>query len=108
MYKVIRSALFWGIYVGLFRYLLCFFKNKRRRIDRLNVVLASLISACAILLESPERRTEIILYMVPKFLEGCYNLMKERGFAFGLEYGEVLVFSIAMGVIMFFYQNEER
>lgn len=104
---VLRSSLFWAFYVALFRYMICFFKNTRHRIDRWNVVMAALISTFAIFFEPSYRRTELAIYLIPRFLEGLWTLLQKKGYVKSVEYGEVLIFSIAMGIIMYCFHYEE-
>ena len=105
---VLRSSLFWATYVAIFRYSLCFFKNKRRKIDRWNVILAAFVCTFAIFFEPSHRRTELALYMIPRFLEATFLFLHKHHLVLSVEYGEVLLFSVAMGIIMFFYQNEDK
>ena len=98
--------MFWAVYVAVFRYMLCFFKNYRKKIDRLNVILSAFICTFAIFFEPSHRRTELALYMIPRFLEASFMILQKYGLMRSIEYGEVLVFAIAMGIIMYFYDNE--
>jgi hypothetical protein len=95
-------------YVAAFRYLLCFFKNRRHKIDKWNVILASFICTFAVLFEPSHRRTELALYLFPRFLEALWAFLEKRGYVKSIPNGEVFLFAIAMGVIMYCYQNEEK
>ena len=106
--NVLRSCLFMSFYIAIFRYLTCFFKNYRRKIDRLNIILAGFICTFAILFEPAHRRTELALYLIPRFLEASWAFLEKRGFVASIQYGEVLIFAFAMGIIMYCYQNEEK
>ena len=108
LFQVLRSALFWAAYVGLFRYMLCFFKNYRRKIDRWNVIMAAFISTFAIFFEPSSRRTELALYMIPRFLEAIFMFLHQRGLIRSFEYGEVVFFALAMGIIMYFYHDDSK
>ena len=46
--------------------------------------------------------------MFPRFLESLYLFLEKRGYAKSVANGEVFVFAIAMGIIMYCYQNEEH
>ena len=70
---IIKSASFIGLYVAIFRYMLCITKNTRQKIDRWNVISACIASSFAILLEEKSRMREIALYMVPRLFESLYN-----------------------------------
>ncbi len=97
-----------SFYIAAFRYMLCFFKNQRMKIDRWNVIFAGFISAFAILFEPASRRTELALYLMPRFLEAVWALLEKRGLVQNIKNGEVLIFSLAMGIIMYCYTNEEK
>lgn len=91
------------MYVAIFRYLTCFFKNTRRKVDRWNVILAAFICTFAILWEPSHRRTELTLYLFPRFLEAVWIFLEKREIVKSLPYGEVFIFAIAMGIIMYCY-----
>ena len=106
--NIIKSSLFISVYVSSFWYFICFFKNKRFKTDKWNIILASFICSFAVLFEPANRRTELALYMFPRFLESLFLFMEKRGYVKSIPNGEVLVFAIAMGIIMYCYQNEEK
>ena len=58
--------------------------------------------------EPANRRVELALYMFPRFLEFLFLFLEKRGYVKSIKNGEVLVFALAMSVIMYAYQNEER
>ena len=88
------------------RYLTCFFKNYRHKNDRWNATLASFFCTFAILWEPPHRRLELTLYLFPRFIDALWTFLEKRGLIKSLPNGEVLIFAIAMGIIMFCYQTE--
>ena len=69
MRDVLTSSLFIASYVALFWYFLCLSKNLRKKIDRYNIIIASLFSTLSIFFEPAHRRTELALYLFPRFLE---------------------------------------
>ena len=58
--------------------------------------------------EPANRRTELALYMFPRFLETSFLLLEKRGILKSVKNGEVLVFALALSLVMYCYQNEER
>ena len=70
--------------------------------------MASFICSFACLFEPANRRVELALYMFPRFLEFLYLFLEKRGYVNAVKNGEVLVFALALSVIMYAYQNEER
>ena len=105
---ILRSSAFLGCYVAIFRYLLCFFKNTRHKIDRWNVIGAGFFCSVALLVEPEGRRTEIALYLVPRVLDGLWKFARKRQWVTPIKYGEIVLFAIAMAIIMYCYQNEEQ
>jgi hypothetical protein len=95
-------------YVAAFRYFVCYFKNKRQKVDRWNVILGAFLCTFAILWEPSHRRTELTLYLFPRFLDAFWHFLEKRGIVKSLPFGEVLIFAVAMGIIMYCYQNEEK
>ena len=68
----------------------------------------SFIASASLLLEGPNRRVEIMLFTVPRFLSGFWAYLKKKGLVTGLPYGEVGLFAASMGVLMYCYQFEEE
>ena len=108
MKNIIKSSLFISCYVAVFWYFCCRFRNWRHRTDKWNVILASFLCSFAVLFEPAHRRTELALYMFPRFLESLFLFLEKRGYIKSIANGEVLVFAVALGIIMYCYQNEER
>ena len=106
--NIIKSSLFLSVYVSIFHYFVCFFQNKRRSTDKWNVICASFICSFAVLFEPANRRTELALYMFPRFLESIHLALAKRGYVKSYANAEVLIFAFAMSVIMYCYQNEDR
>jgi hypothetical protein len=106
--NVLKSCIFMSSYVTVFRYLLCFFKNTRQKVDRFNVIAAALICTFSILFEPSHRRAELALYMFPRFIEAFWSFLEKRGLVVSVPYGEVFLFACAMSIIMYCYQNEEK
>jgi hypothetical protein len=103
-----RSCLFMAFYVTTFRYLTCKLKNYRGKLDRWNVMIAAFLCTFGILWEPRGRRVELALYLLPKFLEALWMFLEKRGLAITFKYGEVLIFCVAMGILMYCYQNEDK
>ncbi len=95
-------------YVFIFRYLMCFLKNTRGTIDRWNVMIAAFLCSFSILFEPSSRRSELALYLIPRFLEAVWELFAKRGMVKAVPHWEVVVFCLAMGIITYCYQNEQK
>lgn len=60
----------------------------------------------AIFLEDKKRRSELALYVLPKALQSFYQIAYSHNWIFKIKHFEVYMTSIAMGIIMSFYQEE--
>jgi len=66
------------------------------------------VCASSLFFEEASRRGEIALYCMPRTLEIAFNKgVKERWWK-PLPYGEILLFSLSMGVLMFFFENSPK
>ena len=97
-----------SVYVAIFRYMTCVMKNYRGKIDRWNVMIPGFFCSFAILFEPAYRRTELALYLIPRFLEAVWMFLEKRDLVKVVKHWEVVVFSLAMGILMYCYQNEEK
>jgi hypothetical protein len=98
--------LFISLYIALCKYGLCFFKNMRGKIDGWNPALAASFASVALLLEPESRRQEISLFIIPKFLETLFRLLRKRGLAVDVPGWELILFGLAMGIINVYYHHE--
>ena len=104
--NIINSTLFLGVYVAVFRYMLCITKNTRGKVDRWNLIAACFVCSFGIMFEERGRLREIVMYMIPRALESLYNLAAQKGMVKHFAYAEVLVFAFAMAFIMYYYEND--
>mmetsp|Transcript_19622 Transcript_19622/g.22829 ORF Transcript_19622/g.22829 Transcript_19622/m.22829 type:complete len:91 (+) Transcript_19622:348-620(+) len=72
------------------------------------VALAGFFSCFALLWEPNDRRIELAVYFLPKFLDRFWIWLKTKGLAKPVPYGEVAVLAFAMSVLMYCYQNETK
>ena len=104
--NIIKSSLFLAVFVSAFRFMMCFTKNTRQKIDRWNVIISSFVCAFAILFEPASRRSEIAMYLVPRALESLWTMQLRNGRVRNIPFGEELVFAVSMAVLMYCYQNK--
>ena len=71
--NTLQSVLFISTYTTVVRYLLCFLKNARGKMDRWNVLIAAVVATFGILFEPASRRNELALYLIPKCLEAVWS-----------------------------------
>mgnify|MGYP006889564863 CR=1 FL=1 len=91
------------MFVAVFRYLTCFLKNKRGKMDRWNVIISCFVCAFSILFEHTSRRSELAMYLVPRAMESFWNLQVKHGRVANLPLGEELVFALSMAFLMYCY-----
>mmetsp|Transcript_12183 Transcript_12183/g.13895 ORF Transcript_12183/g.13895 Transcript_12183/m.13895 type:complete len:201 (-) Transcript_12183:56-658(-) len=104
--NVTRSCLFLATYMTLLKYGLCFFKNLIGVNRPLNVILAGLWTFPGMFWEADGRRTEMGLYFLSPFIEGIWKWFDKRGMVTPIKNGDVYLFAITMGIIMYCYQME--
>ena len=105
---MITSSLFVASYVALFWYFMCISKNCRHRTDKYNIIIASAISSLAILFEPSKRRTELALYLFPRFLESIWMYLKRNNYVKPIVNGEIIIIAISLGIIMSCYKMDEK
>ena len=98
---IVRSALFISVYIASFQFFCCFSRNIRQRTDKWNVIFASFLCSFSVLIEHSRRRTELALYLFPRFLESLFLYLQKKKLVKAIPNGEVLVFATAMGIIMY-------
>ena len=103
----LKSVMMLSVYCTIFRYLLCQTKNTRQKVDRINPIISGFCATFTILFEPAGRRTELALYLAPRFLEAVWNFLLRRKIVVNIRNGEVILFAIAMSIICYCYQNEE-
>ncbi|EGG24119.1 transmembrane protein [Cavenderia fasciculata] len=105
--EIIRSSTFLGTYAGVFSGSICLFRSLTTKdyksIAALSGFFAGLFS---ILIERKNRRSELSLYCFNQTMEIMWKMAANRGFAFYIKHGEVLVFMIASSILFYFYQQE--
>jgi len=100
-----RSCSFIAMFGFLAKYFLCRF-GRLFGYRALTWVLAVMMGSLSVGLETPSRRTELALYLLPRAVEAGWNMTVQRGWMRNLPLGEVLLFALSMSVMMGFYQTD--
>jgi hypothetical protein len=113
MIKYIKSLIFMGSYVAILKYMLCKVKNIRGKVDGFyikktnllgwNPAIGAFFAGFSIAWEEESRRSEIALFIMPRFFETLWNFLKRRNLVKPMPGGELLVFAFAMGIINYYY-----
>ena len=100
---IIYSCLFLSVYVSLFWYFICKFKNIRGKSDKYNIMLSSLICSWSAIFEAQHRRVELGLYMFPRFMESMFLFFEKRGYVKSIKNGDVYIFAVTLSLLMYNY-----
>ncbi|XP_055533163.1 transmembrane protein 135-like [Wyeomyia smithii] len=81
----------------------------RRLFGSYNFYTASYIPAylaafCSILVERPSRRGLLCLYVSNVATETGWNMLKARGLARSIPYGEILIFGLSTSILLYYYR----
>lgn len=109
LYEVLRSTTFLSLNGSLFATFLCL---TRKLVGAFTVFTGGLFPALlssylAIIVERPERRGLLALYMFNNALEAIFNALVSRNILKTLSYGEVYMFCTATGLLMYLYRTNK-
>ncbi|XP_028410068.1 transmembrane protein 135-like isoform X2 [Dendronephthya gigantea] len=106
LYEVLRSTVFLSLNGSLFAAFFCLIRNLFGvfTVFTSGFLPASLASYIAIIVERPERRGLLALYMFNNAVEVIFNALVNRNIITTLSYGEVYMFCVATGLIMYLYR----
>lgn len=92
-------------YIGIF----CILRRLFRHINFLSAsFLPGFLSAlCAVLVERPERRSLLAIYVTNVASESLWNTGKEYGYVRSIPRGEILVFVGAMTILGYYFRTEK-
>mmetsp|Transcript_6825 Transcript_6825/g.12347 ORF Transcript_6825/g.12347 Transcript_6825/m.12347 type:complete len:201 (+) Transcript_6825:2964-3566(+) len=103
-----RSMAFISTYMSLEKFAECYCNYLLHGYRSISPVLVSLVATHAIYLESPHRRNELSLYLLPRSMETLWNIAKTANYVKPLPYGEVGLFMLGLGLMLSFYQTEQE
>jgi len=108
MGATVRSTVFLAAFGTLYSFALCTLRNFRQVDDYLNPWLSGVLGSSSIFLEKENRRTELSLYLVPQGIQIIWNLLEKRNYVKSIRYGDIVMFSLALGIIMHFYKRQPK
>ena len=106
--NTLRSMLFGCSIIALTKYGFCLTNKLFRGAHRYNWLVMGPLSTASIFIEARSRVAELTLYLLPRTIETVWNILVKYGVVKSLKYGEVLVMSIALGILMYFVHNEPQ
>jgi hypothetical protein len=105
---IIRSTSFLGLYASLFAMGTCTMRNSRKIDDWKNIFTGGTLCGLSLLAEQPSRREEVNIYCLPRIMEMLYHGGVKRGWISYINNGEVILFSSAMGILMYLFQQHPK
>ncbi|KAF9200048.1 hypothetical protein BGZ49_009755 [Haplosporangium sp. Z 27] len=113
-FNTIRSSVFLAVFVVVYQSQICGHRNlvKNGWVNTNNKYLywifGVVCSGSAIMCEQESRRAELAMYVLPKAAESLYKILYQKNWVKGVKHWETIMFSVAMSLIMSFYQQEEQ
>lgn len=104
--STVRSVAFLASFVSLYQVVICLHRKLIPKDHKFVYFFAGIISSLSILIEKKSRRSELALYTMPRGLDSLYMLLCDRKWLAGFPNGEVLIFSLSIGGLMYFFHNE--
>ncbi|KAL0479322.1 4 TM domain-containing transmembrane protein [Acrasis kona] len=105
--NITRSSSFLVLYQTLFVLGLAS-SNKLFKIDHPFAFVASFLPGVSLLCEQSNRRTELMLYCIPRVYEVVTILGQQQRWWWNLDYQSLCLFCLTMGVLSYFYAKEPK
>ena len=106
--NIAKSCGFVALYSGVIRYLMCRVGRATGSSGRWTLSLCVLLGSFAVALETPRRRTELALFLLPRAIEALWSLLRKWRLVKAIQGGDKLLFAAATGLVLLFYQNEPQ
>ncbi|EQC28741.1 hypothetical protein SDRG_13425 [Saprolegnia diclina VS20] len=103
-----RSTLFMGSFVAVYQAAICVFRCLLKRDHKAAYFAAGLVSSFAIFIEAKSRRSELALYVLPRAVDSLFIMLRDTRWLADVPYGEVMLFGLSMGAIMFCFEHERQ
>lgn len=116
MFGALRSSIFFATLVSSYQLQSCLYRwifklpapFSPSRDFRYIYYLFGIVSGSTIFMEARSRRSELAAYVAPKAVRSLYMVLMKRKWMFRIPGFEVLVMSLATGLIMSFYANDHH
>jgi hypothetical protein len=108
LFSILRSSLFISGFNLFGRLSQCLSSNLFKKFTPLPFLLCSSIATLAIYFETPKRRNALSMYLLPRSIETLWRIAERSGIVKSVAYGEVGLFSLAMGVLLSMYSSEPK
>lgn len=107
-FGLLQSIAFLSCFVGLYQTMVCLQRKVVVQDHKFSYFLAGAVAALSILIEKKSRRSELALYVMPRALDSVYMLLCDRKWLSGIPNGDILIFCLSMGGLMYFFHNESE
>ena len=107
-WKICRSSLFLGGYTVLCRIVLCSCYRIFDPFNRLSVILLGGISGMSIIFESLNRIKEYNVFLIPRIIEGFWDLFAKIGYVKPVPNGDKIIFGFSMAVVLVLYKYKKN
>jgi len=104
--NAVQSTTFLSTFVSIYMGAVCLHRNLDLPDHKLNYFVVGLFSGCSLLVEKKSRRSELALYVMPRAIDALFLSMVDRRYLPSIPHGEVALFSICMGSLMYYYDHE--
>lgn len=104
--NAVQSTAFLSTFVSIYMGAVCLHRKLDLPDHKLNYFVVGLLSGCSLLVEKKSRRSELALYVMPRAIDALFLSMVDRRYLPSIPHGEVALFSICMGSLMYYYDHE--
>ncbi|KAJ3102002.1 hypothetical protein HDU97_000915 [Phlyctochytrium planicorne] len=110
-FSTLRSSVFLAAFVSTFQAGICMHRDlvargEIKKDHKFFYYILGFLSGWSIFLEKKSRRSELVLYCLPKALESFYMVLLNRKLLIHIPGSEIVATSLAMGVLMSQYRCE--
>ncbi|KXS12437.1 hypothetical protein M427DRAFT_59579, partial [Gonapodya prolifera JEL478] len=113
LFNTARSATFLATFCSSYQLVICGVRQLHdlgivQRDHELFYWLAGVLCSMSIFIEEKSRRCELAMYTVPRAADSIFEILLQRKLIVRVPHFEVAMFSVAMGVLMAFYDHEPQ
>lgn len=107
IFHTVQSSAFLAAFVGIYMAVICAQRKVVSRDHKSIYLLAGLLASFfSVLIEKKSKRSELALYVLPRAIDVLFDLVVDRKLVKPIPYGEMGIFSLAAGGLMYFFHKE--
>ncbi|KAA6418414.1 MAG: hypothetical protein FRX49_11574 [Trebouxia sp. A1-2] len=104
--SAVRSTSFLAAFVGIYSAAISLHRKLFTWDHKLLYYVAGLAASGSILIEKKSRRSELALYVMPRAVDAFVLALTKKRWVPSVKFGEVILFSLCMGGLMYYRQHE--